>query len=199
VSLIVQCPGCHEATPFHRLPIERCPSCQSVYPTEVRLPAERGLRHSVAPKPALLVLGTFVSGFVGGVCLLFVVLAAFNMGAYRIDTQPVSPCEFLRVGGPSFTLLGLWFGAIAFGLWRERPWARPLMLAYWPLSTALVVALDWRQADAVADGLAAAFFSLIAFAVAAWYLYGKSNVVAFFDARAEPKTLRPRPNGTRSP
>lgn len=185
MSVIVQCPSCHDAIQFYRLPVERCPRCQSAYPDAVRHHAESALGRDLAPKPALLVLGQFGTTFMGGICLLFLVLAPFNLASYSISGQAVSGREFLVDGGGyAFGLIGGWVAAIAVGLWRERAWTRPLMLAYWPVSGALTVALEWHEADFVTTIVSMLLFTGVAFATAAWYLYDKENVVAYFAARA---------------
>lgn len=184
MSVIVQCPNCHDTVQFYRLPVERCARCQAEYPEAVRHPAESALGRDLSPKPSLLVLGQFVTSFMAGIVLLLLVLAPFNLASYSIDGQVVTGLEFLRDGGLSFALIGGWFAAIAIGLWRERAWARPVMLAYWPISAALVVALSWHDAHLLSTVVSTGLFTLIAFPTAAWYLYDKENVVAYFKSRA---------------
>lgn len=185
MSVIVQCPTCHETAQFYRTPIENCPRCQAAYPDVVRRPAESALNRDLAPKPACLVLGQFVTSFGGGLFLLLLALAPFNAASYSVDGQPLSGPEFLRAGGGyGFGLIGIWLTIIAVGLWRERAWARPFMLAYWPISFALMVALSWRDPNFVTSVVSTGLFAIGGFAGAAWYLYDKENVVAYFSSRA---------------
>lgn len=185
MSVILQCPNCHQTAQFYRRPIENCPRCQAPYPGVIRQPAESALQRDLAPKPALLLLGQIVTTFGGGVFLLLLVLAPFNAASYSINGQPLSGHEFLRAGGGyTFALIGIWLTAIAVGLWRERAWARPFMLAYWPITEALVVAQSWHEPDFVTSVVSTGLFTIAGFAVAAWYLYDKENVVAYFASRA---------------
>ena len=185
MSVIVLCPTCHETAQFYRTPIANCPRCQTVYPEIVRQPAESALKRDLAPKPALLVLGQFVTSLGGGLFLLLLALAPFNAASYSINGQPLTGPEFLRAGGGyGFGLIGVWLTVIAVGLWRERAWARPFMLAYWPISLALLAALSWRDSDFVTSVVSTGLFTVAGFAAAAWYLYDKENVVAYFASRA---------------
>lgn len=184
MSLLVQCPTCGQTATFHRTPVQRCPRCEGPYPEAISVRAERALRHDLAPKPALLLIGQGICGFAACLFLLFIPLAALNIGSYSISNRPVSSAEFLRVGGPPFVLIGGWFAAIALGLWRDKSWSRPLMLAYWPVSTAIGIALLWNDPDLVTNIASGCIFGAIAMSIAAWYLYRKDNVVAYFDTRA---------------
>jgi uncharacterized membrane protein HdeD (DUF308 family) len=183
MSTIVQCPTCLETTPFHRPPIASCPRCQASFPESVRGAAERALRHDLAPKPALLVLGQVVMTFMAGIFLLFLPMASFNVGSYSIGDQQMDGHDFVRHGGAlAFGLVGLAFGVIAYGLWRDRPWTRPLMLAYWPVVAAVLVAVAWNDPDFAENVAVACVSGVIETAVAGWYLYRKANVVAYFEA-----------------
>lgn len=183
MSVIVLCPSCQYAATFHRTPITICTRCQQPYPDSVRLPAERALATSVARKPGLLVLAQFFTA-VGAVAFIGLLLSApFDAGTFTINGEVVSGPEFLRRAGPAFLLVALLFGATAIGLWRDRPWTRPLMMAYWPVVTALVIGLSWGQPELVTQALGALSFSIPAAVVAWWYLYRKDNVVAYFRAR----------------
>jgi len=133
-----------------------------------------------APKPLLLVLGQWGSLFAGPIFLLMLLLAVFDRGTFTVDGDVVSGPEFLRRAGWIFATVGGLLLAIGIGLWRERSWVRPLMVAYW-LAFALFafVSPGGDGADvalSVVTGVAVA-------GVAAWYVYGKPNVRAYFDAR----------------
>lgn len=189
MSLLVQCPTCQHTASFHRTPVERCPRCETAYPETVSVAAENALRHSLAPKPPLLVLGQWICSGVAPLMLLFVPMAAFDIGTYSIDNRPVSGPEFLRAGGPILVLLGGWLAAVAAGLWLDKPWSRWLMLAYWPLSSALMIALGWNEPQFVENTASACVFGAIAMSLAAWYLYRRDNVVAYYDACARDQTV----------
>jgi hypothetical protein len=122
----------------------------------------------------------FVSGFVGAGALFIMLLAPFNMGSYSINGQAVSGPEFLRRFGILWTLAGALLLVIAYGLYRERPWTRPLMLGYW-----LVIGLLLFTAEIGKSGSAGSMLSAIAWASfylfgAGAYLYGKASVVQYY-------------------
>jgi hypothetical protein len=116
-----------------------------------------------------------------GVTLLAVLLGAlFDVGEFSLDGQAVSGPEFLRVAGPTFVILGLLFIAIAWALWRNKSWARPLMMFYWLAISVLLLALSWGTPEGVAQALGTVA-SLAPLAIVAWwYLYRKQNVVSYF-------------------
>lgn len=184
MSLLVRCPTCGHTATFHRAPVQRCPQCESAYSEAIGVAAENALRHDLAPKPALLLIGQGICAFAGCLFLVFIPLAALNIGSYSIGNRPVTGAAFLRVGGPAFGLVGGWFAAIALGMWRDKPWSRPLMLAYWPVSTAVGIALVWNDPDLVMNFASACIFGAISMSIAGWYLYHKDSVVAYFDACA---------------
>src|SRR5690349_2610183 len=69
MSVIVLCPSCGVATPFHRPPITTCPRCHAVLPEAVVAPAQRALAVDQAPRPVLLQLGMIGSLVFGGVAV----------------------------------------------------------------------------------------------------------------------------------
>jgi hypothetical protein len=119
-------------------------------------------------------------------------LALFDAGTFTLNEEPVSGPEFIRAGGLAFGVVGLLFAAIAFGLWRDRPWARPLIMLFWPALIVIVIALSWDTPDAVAQAVgilaSAGPLALIAW----WYLYRKTNVTAYFAAHEPPASIPER-------
>jgi hypothetical protein len=69
------------------------------------------------------------------------------------------------------------------GLLRERAWARPMMLAYWPLIWLVVSAMSIGSGEGLGDAISGLLTLGLCAGVAGMYLYGKANVVAYFDAR----------------
>lgn len=190
MPVIVLCPSCHEAAAHHRTPVTECPRCHYPYSHDVRASAEDALRRTAVPKPALLLLGQFGSSFTGAVFLGFLLLAPFDVATYNIAGEQMSGAEFLVRAGWVFLLIGGLLVTIGVGLWRERAWARPLMMAYWPMSAVLAYAPSWSGGSATdLSGLLA--FTAIAAAVAWWYLYRKDNVVAYFHVLARREALAP--------
>jgi hypothetical protein len=182
MSVIVLCPRCLVASTFHRLPISACPHCDAEFAEAVRAPAERALAVAVVPKPFLLQLGTVGSLAIGAMMLLFLALAPFDIGSYSISGEAVSGPEFLRATGLLLAMQAANLLAVGIGLWQERSWTRPLMIAYW--LTVLVADVAWIVGGTLTaiDGVGFAVEIAVSMGVAAWYLYRKTNVAAYYDA-----------------
>ena len=142
--------------------------------------AERALAVDKTPRPFLLQLGMIFSLFFGGVCLLLLVLAPFNLASYSISGQPVSGLEFLRSTGLQFGIVGIIVLAIGLGLWLEKAWTRTLMMWSWGVTTAVPVVQLITGSLTGTDAAAIIVSNLIASALAASYLYGKATVVAYY-------------------
>jgi hypothetical protein len=142
--------------------------------------------------PSLMHVGMWGSAVVGGFCALFLPLAAVGVGSYAINGEPVSAHEFLRVAGLLLAAIAGLLLAIAFAFWRERPWGRHAVLAFWLYSAAAAAALAQNPLSA----LGSVFECLAMAAVAAWYFYGKPNVVAYYRA-LRPAGGAPGAQGTR--
>jgi hypothetical protein len=180
MSVHVICPTCGSVAVLHRPPVTACARCETPFPDQLRHSATQTLLCELAPKPLLLTLGQWASVFAGAVLALLFLLAPFNIGTYNIGDEIVPGPEWLRRGGWVFAVVGALLLAIGIGLWRERPWVRPLMLAYW-VSMLLVAFGD--SGIAVEDVVGLALFAAVGVAVSAWYLYFKPNVQAYFAAR----------------
>lgn len=181
MSVQVLCASCGFVAEFHQPPVTACARCHAALPEALRLATERALAREQAPRPLLLTLGQWGSLFAGPMFLLFLFLAPFDVGTYTVGDEVVSGPEFLRRGGWMFAVIGGLLLAIGVGLWRERAWVRPLMVVYW-LSLAL---LAFTDADGGAgDAVAAIAFAVLWAGIAAWYVYRKPNVRAYFAARA---------------
>ena len=73
--------------------------------------------------------------------------------------------------------IGVLLLVIGVGVWREREWVRPLMVAYWA-SHALVGLME-IHVD-VMNVISAFVGAGVGAAAAAWYLYRKPNVSAYY-------------------
>lgn len=183
MSVKVVCPHCGEGSTFHRAPVAACTRCQEPYPETVRAPAERSLAIAAAAKPLLLLIGQVISGVMGVTFLALLLFAPFDIGEFTYNDQAVSGPEFLRLAGPLFVIVGVLFAAIGWGLWRNKPWARPLIMLHWLALIALVVAVSWSMPEGRTQALNT-LPTLVPLAVFAWwYLYRKKNVVAYFAAQ----------------
>ncbi len=185
MSVQILCPTCEQVTAWHKPPVGTCPHCQSAYPDWLRVSTETSLRHSETPTPLLLVLGLYGSALAAAMFALVLILAPFDLGNYSINDQAVPGPVFLREAGLSFALVAGVLGAIAVGLWRERAWPRPLMIGYWLLLPIGSLTLDGWTPGSLITAIGTA---VVCAGVAALYLYGRPNVVAYFDVR---KTTAP--------
>ena len=167
--------------------MEACPRCGAPFPTQARLAAESALKRRLATKPGLLVAGQMLSAMFGGILLGLLLLAVAGTGDLTLFGEAVTGGQFLRRAGPMLGGMGLMLGAIAFGLSRDRPWTRPLMVATWTLP---IVEGATRLATGKLEynwSILAFVGSLVALPLAALYLYRRDNVVAYFEARAQRK------------
>ena len=197
MSTSAVCPHCSAVSSFHRVPVTSCPRCNEIFPDALRGQIEASLLRSKAPQPVLLTIGMYGSLLFGGVAILFLALAPFDIGSYSIGDEVVSGPEFLRRAGIAFAAVsGLCLG-IGYGLWKERTWARPLMVAYWAIVSAASITAGPNASMAWAL-LTTGFFAVITMGLAAWYLYGNSAVVAYYEAlqSAEQAALRVVPATT---
>jgi hypothetical protein len=180
MSVQVLCPSCGEVTAFHRPPVVDCPRCHQPLPEQICAATTRALSVDKAPKPALLVLGQIFSLFAAAIFLILLLAAPFNAGWFTIDGQEVSGPEFLKRAGWLFVAIGVLLAVIGIGLLRDAPWSRPLMLVYWIL---IPLSLFFSDPIEAADIVGVFFFTAFCGGIAWWYLYRKSNVRAYFEAR----------------
>ncbi|MGH7655060.1 MAG: hypothetical protein ACREN6_10395 [Gemmatimonadaceae bacterium] len=188
MSIQVLCPNCGDVSEWHRPPAAQCGRCHVDFPSAVREATERALDLQRAPKPTLLEVGQYGSAAVGCVLLLMLILSPFDVGNYSIDGASVSGTEFFRQTWLGLSVASAFCLSIAAGLWFNRAWVRPLMIAYWfswPLG--LLVLKDWTVRDLIGTALS----SVVCAGLASLYLYGRPNVQAYFDAR----TPKPRARG----
>jgi hypothetical protein len=166
---------------FHQVPVAECPPCLNPFPKELRDSAEANLTRQAYPRPALLTLGAYGSGFFGAGLGILLLLAPFDIGSYSIDGATVTGPEFLREAGIIFGAIAIVCSAISYGLWTGRTWTRPLMLFYWIISGAYLIgdAVGRKSND---DLLAGIFFLVVTLAAAGLYLYGRKTVVEYYRA-----------------
>jgi hypothetical protein len=148
----------------------------------LRRSAEEALLVEPPPRPWLLQTIQIVAGLFGILAPVLLSLAPFDIGTYTISGQRVSGPEFLRRAGVWFAGAGACCLAIAYALWRERPWAREVMLGTWILlvmvGSGSLVAKMGISSEAMIGMLEALLLAVLG----AWYLYRKSNVVDYFEA-----------------
>jgi FtsH-binding integral membrane protein len=177
------CPSCGSATTYHRPPVTTCPNCQAALPDALRQAAEASLLRQKAPRPTLLTIGLYTAPAAGIVLVLAVLLAAFNASfvRYTINGETVSGHEFLRTAGAAFGAMGIASLAIAFGVWKERAWTRYLIMAFWAVVLATNIGFGWAQSG-FAGVVSAVAGSALVVVLVGWYLFGKENVVEYYQA-----------------
>jgi hypothetical protein len=109
--------------------------------------------------------------------------AVLDMGSYTVNGESVSGPEFVRRVGLGWGTVGVLCLAIASAVYRNRPWSRHLMLAYWPVIGLFFAALGFSSSGTTGIMTAAAFAS-VGLLGAYLYLYRKRNVTAYFAALA---------------
>jgi hypothetical protein len=127
---------------------------------------------------------------VGLLTVVFLVLAPLNIGTYTINGEPVTGPEFLRRVGLGYGLAGVACIVIAFGLYREQPWTRVLMLLYWIVLGATMLGLTLADSSIGNAIVVTVFGAGVPLVVAYWYLYSKENVVAYYRALEQEQDAR---------
>ena len=136
--------------------------------------------------PLLLLCGFGLSAFFSVLGTIAFTLMAITLpfsSSYSINDHPATRAEFLRFSWPIFVAfppLLLLFGTIAYALWRERPWSRRLMLAFWGVNVVAGVGMALSTFAQEPGAWASVFLYLLLLVVAWWYLYRKPGVVAYY-------------------
>jgi hypothetical protein len=188
MSVTLVCPSCNAVLTFHRPPVGECGNCNAAIDPAIRARLEAELQYSESRRPMLIQVGAIGASLSGGVCLLFLLLAPFNIGIYRIDRETVTGPEFLRRQGLLFGANAIVLLLIAFGILSEKWWARHLMLFFWCMTAAVTLTSYIRDSGYRFAGSVVAV--LVALAIAAWYLYGKENVVQYYRVLEQRKLAR---------
>lgn len=131
----------------------------------------------------LTLLAVFLA-FFAAISLLVIMAATFGNGPYSINGEPAIRSDYLQVMLP-FIPASAAAAIASFGLWKERLWARPLLLGFYTVAgfgSALMPLWIEAPGVTVATGL---LFSGILVGFLGWYLYRKQNVVRYY------QTLRP--------
>ena len=139
-----------------------------------------------AERPLLLTIGMFGSALYAIVWLVLLLLAPFDLGSYHWGGQTLTGPEFLRAAGIPLGVAALTCAAISVGLWREQPWTRTLMIFYWAVIDAWLVAEVVTHHPWNIGVPGAVIFAAAYMAAAVWYLYFKRNVAEYY-ASLEPR------------
>jgi hypothetical protein len=199
MGVVISCPECHSAREYPQAEFNACAVCGAEFPPSVREEAGRAVRRR---RPLLLTLFAAFFGFFAAVGAVVLLVALLGSGPYTVNGVPTSKPVFMKAVGP-FLPIVVAAAILAYGLWKERLWGRPMFLAFYavvgiasavmPLVvTASTSAGLGGSVDANAGAAATSAELISAFAFTAvvigffgWYLYGKTNVVQYYRALAE--------------
>lgn len=149
--------------------------------------------------PLLLLCGMGFGTFFALVALLVVggmlVMLPFA-SQYTVNEVPVTRAEFVQKSWPLLVGFPVAAGcalAIVYALWRELPWSRRAIIAYWVVSlvaVCLVAIVSGKPVDLLTSVVM--FGGIIG--LLSWYLYRKPSVRAYYSAlRALPHNRATRP------
>ena len=132
--------------------------------------------------PWLMRTGTRASALGAAVWLLFLPLAALDVGSYSIDDQAVSgPYFLIHADLELLPFIGL-LHAHAYGYWTERLWARPLPIVFWLLVDAALFGQILSGEVEGADAIGVVVWALLYVACAVWYCFFKPSVAKYYRA-----------------
>jgi hypothetical protein len=178
------CPDCGATTRQEGMDPPACSGCGKVFPDRSGEAGEKG----EDGRPALLMflmIFLFFFALFGGM-ISFITFMMPGSDDYLVDNQLATKNEFLLNMLPSM-LRFLSAGPIAYGLWKERIWARPLLIAFvgiYELGKFLLP--GWREAPA--EVIVPRFIlSGVIVGLLAWYLYKKQNVVRYYQTLSTQK------------
>jgi hypothetical protein len=133
---------------------------------------------------------TCVMGFcaltavVGTLAYLVIALSLLGSGPFTVNDQPVTRAGFVEAMWPVllvFPPMLAGAASAAYGLRRERPWSRRLLLALGVFNAAVTLGLA-PTAGEPEHWVAAGMWCVVIVGVPAWYLYRKAAVVSYFRA-----------------
>ena len=178
MSVILVCPMCGEANTLLRLPVaERCPRCDAPLPAAARELAVQSLLHELTPRPLLITLGAGFAGLWAVVAASIVLFSLISSGSFTANGESVTKAEFLRTLLPWFLPAIAYFGTLAWAVWRERAWVREYMIFAWVVAVGVTAFTPGLE---MSSRISNTITNALCLGVAAWYLYGKANVVAYY-------------------
>jgi hypothetical protein len=180
------CDRCRRAVKVSGSAPDRCPLCEAEVPDALRAATAAALASEPPPKPTLIKVLSFGLAFWAAVGLfVFGVNALSSGGSYTINGEAVTREDFMRrVGAVMLVMPALmaFAGVTAWGLYRDRLWARPAVLGLFAaafIGPAVAVASEPGFRESLLTG---ALSGALVVGAPGWYFYGKANVVAYYRA-----------------
>lgn len=179
-SLLV-CPSCSTPAEYPGSGKPACSACGAI----LQLPEQAGAageQTAGRQRPSLLlVFMVFLASFATiGTIITFLTITVPGNEDYIVDNRLATQSDFLIKMLP-FILLYLAAAPIAYGLWKERAWTRPLLVAFFAIPE-FGKYLTPRWSDAPAHAFIPRFIlSVVLIGLLSWYLYRKRNVVRYYN------------------
>lgn len=124
-----------------------------------------------------------------GIIITFMTVTVPGNDEYIVDNQLATQSDFLMKMLP-FILLYVAAVPIAYGLWKERAWTRPLLIAFFSIPEfGKYLTPRWSAAPAHAF-IPRFIFSMVLIGLLSWYLYRKRNVVRYYNTLSGVKSDR---------
>jgi len=125
-----------------------------------------------------------VVGAVGVLAVALILLVAPIAGTFVVDDEPATRGQFLSSALPmllALLALAALALAIAWALWKERPWSRTAILVCWLVGLFTLPGLVPDASDSRALRSEVTTWAVLA-ALVWWYLYRKRAVAAYYRA-----------------
>lgn len=180
MSAVLVCPNCRATTEYQDSGQPACSTCG----TRLSAGADAAAgQEADRQRPLLLLIFMVFLGFLAtiGVIITFMTVTVPGNEEYIVDNRLATQSDFLVKMLP-FILLHLAAVPIAYGLWKERPWTRPLLVAFFAIPE-FGKYLTPRWSEAPAHAIIPRFIlSALLIGFLSWYLYRKQNVVRYYNA-----------------
>ena len=109
-----------------------------------------------------------------------IVLAILDIGPHFMGGERVTRSEWLHIAAPLVTVIGCLMASIAYAFAAGKPWSRHLVMAIFTLIILYASALGALDVLRYTIMWRAIVNASLFGCVAAWYLYFKPNVAAYF-------------------
>lgn len=180
MNSVLVCPNCRTPTEYQGSGQPACSACG----TKLSARADAaGNQAAERQRPLLLLmLMVFLASLATiGLIITFMTVTVPGNEDYIVDNRLATQSDFLIKMFP-FILLYLAAAPIAYGLWKERPWTRPLLVAFFAIPEfGKYLTPRWSEAPAHAF-IPRFILSAILIGLLGWYLYKKRNVVRYYNA-----------------